>query len=129
MHALFIVALASCALVAGCGGSSHKTTTTPPKPAASTKTTTTTTAASTTPASTTPSASSLAAAAAECKAELASNKTLSASGKAELSTICNDLSSGNIVALKSLEARYCATILASLPKADQAAAAAECKSL
>jgi ABC-type glycerol-3-phosphate transport system substrate-binding protein len=129
MHALFIVAVASCVLVAGCGGSSHKNPTTP-KPAASTKTTTTTTKTTTT-TTTTPSnvglsGAELKAAASGCKSAEADETSLPSSVKSYLSTICADLEAGNVTAFRTDVAKYCSALVAASPAADKSAAQAEC---
>jgi uncharacterized protein YkwD len=128
LYSLMLVAVASAVLVAGCGGSSSPTTpakTTPAK----------TTPAKTTPAKTTPaSTGSLSgaeekAAAAACQSSEAHDTTLSAAAKTYLTTICSDLASGNVSALKADAQKYCAAVLASVPTADKALAQAECDSI
>jgi hypothetical protein len=128
LYSLLLVAAASGALIAGCGGSSSPSTTPKTTPAK-------TTPASTTPATTTPSSlptptsAELKAGATACKSAETHDSTLSSTAKTYLSSICNDLAAGNVSALKSDAEKYCSAVLASVPAAEKGVAQAECKAI
>jgi hypothetical protein len=125
LYSPLLVAVACAGLVAGCGGSSKSTTSsTSKKKTAPAKTT-----PATTP-STTPGAGELKAAGAACQSALAHiPATFGSAAKSDLSTVCSDLSSGNLAAAKSDAQKYCYAILAAVPAADKPLAQDECKAI
>jgi hypothetical protein len=127
LYSFVVVAAASGALIAGCGGSSSPgSTTTKTTPAK-------TTPASTTPTSTTPStsipAAELKAAAAGCKTAESHDTGLSSAAKGYLTSVCSDLESGNLAAFRSDAEKYCSAAIAAVPAADKALARQECKAI
>jgi hypothetical protein len=135
LYSPLLVAVASAALVAGCGSSKSPASTTPKKTAPAKTTPASTKPASTTPAATTPAAGApsgaeLQAAGAECKTALSSiPATFGATAKSDLSSVCSDLSNGNLAAARSDAQKYCYAILAAVPAADKVVAQTECKAI
>jgi hypothetical protein len=130
LYSPVLVAVASAALIAGCGGSSSPKTnsskTTSSKTTPSTKTSTT---------NTTPSISSLTpgelrTAVKGCQRAAASFPSqFGSQAKSDLSQVCSDLQSGNLSAAESDAEKYCTDIIASLPAKYKSAAQAGCNEI
>ncbi|HEX2703034.1 MAG TPA: hypothetical protein VHM72_06350 [Solirubrobacteraceae bacterium] len=134
LYSPLLVALASAALLAGCGSSSKTPPTTPKKTAPAKTTPASTKPASTTPASTTPAggltAAELKSAGAACRSALTHiPATFGSAAKSDLSSVCSDLSSGNLTAAKSDAEKYCVAIVAAVPAADKPLARDECNAI
>jgi cytochrome c556 len=136
LYTPLLVALASAALLAGCGGSSK-----PPAPSTHKKTAPAkTTPATTKPAASTPSGTSPASAAltpAELKAAAAGCQTAVAhfptafgsAAKSDASKVCSDLASGNLTAARSDAQKYCADLISLLPAQYKSEAEAGCSAV
>ena len=131
LYTPLLVALASAALLAGCGGSSKPNT-----PSTHKKTPAKTTPAATKPASSTSPASAaltpaeLKAAAAGCQTAVANFPTAFGSkAKSDVSKVCSDLASGNLTAARSDARKYCADLISLLPAQYKSEAEAGCNAV
>jgi hypothetical protein len=137
ISSLFLAAVASAALVTGCGGSTNSPSSTSNSTNSAASSSSTTSAAkkstSTTHATTTtPSTAGAlggATVAAYCEAALASAKTLTSSQKGEFESFCASLAHDNATQIKAAAKTLCGKIMSIVPAAERPLAAAECAKL
>jgi hypothetical protein len=139
ISSLFLAAVASAALVTGCGGSTNSpsstSTSNSTNSAASSSSTTSAAKKSTSTTHTTSTTPSTAGAlggatvAAYCEAALASAKTLTSSQKGEFESFCASLTHDNATQIKAAAKTLCGKIMSIVPAAERPLAAAECAKL
>jgi hypothetical protein len=136
VHSRLLVALASAALIAGCGGSSKSNASSTHKKTAPAKTGPTTPAAASTAPSGTSTASAaltpteLKAAAAACQSAVAHFPTaFGSAAKSDVLKVCSDLASGNLAAARSDAQKYCSDLIAALPAQYKSEAEAGCSAV
>lgn len=132
IYSMFVAALASAVLVAGCGGSSNKSTTTTSSSSTTTAKTTAAQTSSSTPSATAtvPSGANVGAAiAADCERALAIATSVTAAEKSQLKAYCAAFVHDTPAQIKATEKTLCGEITKFVPAADRALAETECKNL
>jgi hypothetical protein len=136
LHSPLLVAVASAALLAGCGGSSkpnasstHKKTA-PAKTGQATPKSASSAPSGTSTASAALTQSELKAAAAACQSAAAHFPTVFGSAaKTDVLKVCSDLASGNLAAARSDAQKYCSALISSLPAQYKSEAEAGCSAV